>query len=276
MNIQLISRVETITPMLAEEYLKSNKNNRQLRKNIVAYYASQMRDGQWMLNGEAIIFNERGTLVDGQHRLAAVIEAGVNIDMLVVRNADKDSFATIDSGISRKITDTFYVKGIPNATNVAAIISRYCKLRNGRTAMGVPTSRKESNTPSRQDLLKIYSDNEDFWQDVCKFANCCYRPMRLMKATEIGGVVSFLILDKGHSQDIVMGFFEDLLIADLPKSKMLAAYRKKLISDMTSTTHLTAVYKQQLLIKVWNAYVDGREFTLMRWTESLEGKRDFI
>lgn len=116
MSTQLISRVETITPVLTEEYLRHNTKNRQLRKNLVSFYAEQMRKGQWMLNGEAIIFNEQDTLVDGQHRLAAVIEADKGIDMLVVRNADKDSFATIDSGVSRKVQDTFYVKGIPSAS----------------------------------------------------------------------------------------------------------------------------------------------------------------
>lgn len=274
MSNQLISRVETITPVLAEEYLKRNTSNRQLRKNIVSYYASQMKNGQWMLNGEGIIFNEQGTLVDGQHRLAAVVESGVNVDMLVVKNADKDSFSTIDSGVSRKISDTFYVKGVPNASTVASIIGRYIKLVNGQTA-GSTAATKMAHTPSRQDMLKVYAEDEDFWQELWRFTNACYRPMRLIKVAELGGYVSYLLKVKGHEQDVVYGFFEDLLVTDSPKSPMLASLRKRLISDAMSTAHMSVTYRQQLLVKVWNAYISGKEINLMRWNEAVEGKKDF-
>lgn len=274
MSNQLISRVETITPVLAEEYLRHNTFNRQLRANIVSYYATQMRNGQWMLNGEAIIFNEQGTLVDGQHRLAAVVESNVNVDMLVVRNADKDSFATIDSGVSRKISDSFYVKGIPNATKISAIIGRYVKLTNGQTA-GNTSAKKMSNAPSRQDLLKAYAENEDFWQEVWRFTNLCYRPMRLIMAAELGGYVSYLIKAKGHPRETVYEFFEDLLVVDSPKHPQTAALRKRLIGDIRAVVHMNAMYRQQLITKVWNAYVEGKPLTYMRWNEQQEGKKDF-
>lgn len=275
MSKQLISRVETITPVLAEEYLRHNTSNRQLRKNIVNYYASQMKSGQWMLNGEGIIFNEQGTLVDGQHRLAAVVESGVNVDMLVVRNADKDSFATIDSGVSRKIADTFYVKGVPNANHISSIIGRYIKLTNGQTA-GSTSTTKMAHSSSRQDLLRLYAENEEFWQNVCRFADACYRPMRLIKASELGGYIAYLLKVKNHPQEKVYGFFEDLLVSDIPRSPMLAALRKRLVSDATSTSHMLVTYRQQLVVKVWNAYIKGKEITLMRWNEEQEGKKEFI
>ena len=275
MSNQLISRVETVTPVLAEEYLKANKNNRQLRKNIVAYYAKQMREGQWMLNGEGIIFNEQGALVDGQHRLAAVIESGMNVNMLVVRNADKDSFATIDSGVSRKIQDTFYVKGIPNATGVVSIIGRYLKLKSGRTIASRVCGTKDATQPSRQDYLLKYAEDEDFWQEVARFSNSCYSALRVLTQSEIGGYVAYLIKGKGHDRDKVYGFFEDLLKVDIPKSKMLAALRRRLVNDKNSTTHMGAAYKQQLLTKIWNYYIAGKETTYMRWNEEQEGKKDF-
>lgn len=273
--VNLISRVETITPVLAEEYLKHNTNNRQLRKNIVSYYAKQMRDGQWMLNGESIVFNEQGTLVDGQHRLAAVIESGTSVDMLVVRNADRDSFATIDSGITRKVQDTFYVKGIPNPTQVASIINRYFLLKENRSIIGNVSGQKCRRTMSRQNLLSEYSANENFWQEVVRFSMSTYAALKIMNQSEIGSYAAYLIQEKKHDRDVVYGFFEDLLKVDSPKSKMLAAYRRRLINDKMSTTHMNGVYKQQLLIKMWNYYIEGKETTCIRWIESTEGKLEF-
>lgn len=276
MSNQLISRVETITPVLAEEYLRHNKKNRQLRKNLVSYYAKQMKDGQWMLNGEGIIFNEEGILVDGQHRLAAVAESGVNVEMLVVRNADKDSFSTIDSGLSRKTSDIFFVKGIPNGTNISSIISRYFKLTINWTLSTRVTSRKGSNTCSRQDLLNEYSKDEDFWQEIMRFAKSCYKSLRIMSTCDVGAYTAYLIKVKGHDRDKVYNFFDEVLKKDIPINPMLAAYRRRLMNDRLATTHMSGMYRQQLLIKVWNYYVEGKTTTLMRWNEAQEGKKTFL
>lgn len=276
MKRKLISRVETITPVLAEEYLRHNIKNRQLRKNLVSFYAEQMKKGQWMLNGEAIIFNEQGTLVDGQHRLAAVIEANKGIDMLVVRNADKDSFATIDSGVSRKVQDTFYVKGIPSASGVSAIIGRYLRLVAGLSIGKKVTGRKDANAMSRQDLLLEYAKDEDFWQEIVRFADSSYAMLRILVRSEIGGYVSYLIKAKGHDRNVVYGFFDKLLRKDIPTSPMIAALRRRLINDRTATTHMSAVYRQQLITKIWNYHIQGKSTTYMRWNEEQEGKKDFI
>lgn len=274
MSNQLISRVETITPVLAEEYLRHNTKNRQLRKNLVSFYAEQMRKGQWMLNGESIVFSEDGTLVDGQHRLAAVVEANLNVEMLVVKNVSPDSFATIDSGATRKIADTFYVKGIPNATHVASIIGKYLKLRREWT--NLTSGKRDGGSASRQELLVEYSSDEEFWQDVVRFSNLCYSALRVMMVSEIGGYISYLIKEKKHDGSVVYGFFEDLLKTDIPKSKMLAALRRRLVADKNSTTHMGAIYKQQLIVKIWNLYAEGKETTCIRWIQELEGKKTFI
>ncbi|KAF7277615.1 hypothetical protein GWI33_002970, partial [Rhynchophorus ferrugineus] len=82
---QIAAQVETITPDLARQYLAFNTHNRNVRSYRVKGYAADMRDGRWTLNGEAIKFSADGTLLDGQHRLQAVIEADVAVQMLVVR-----------------------------------------------------------------------------------------------------------------------------------------------------------------------------------------------
>lgn len=276
MSNQLILRVETITPVLAEEYLRRNTKNRQLRSNIVSYYASQMKNGQWMLNGEGIIFNDEGILVDGQHRLAAVMESGVNVEMLVVRNADKDSFTTIDSGVSRKIRDTFYVKGIPNANVVSSIIGRYKKLCSIKSIMGKVDGVKNHSKPSRQDLLREYLSDEEFWQEICRRAQTCYAAMRLMSQTEIGSISAYLIKERKHSSEKVFDFFEDLLKSDIPKSPMLALFRKRLVQDKLSNERIAPIYKQQLFTQVWNAYAQGRELKIVKWDKSRVEKKELI
>ena len=82
-------RVETITPQLAEIYLGKNTHNRNIRKPVVGKYANDMENGFWNFDGAPIRFADDGTLLDGQHRLHAIIKSNKAIDLLVVRGLKK-------------------------------------------------------------------------------------------------------------------------------------------------------------------------------------------
>jgi len=74
-----------INPMIATEMLKKNNVNRKLGECISSKYAKDMIDGNWQLlpSSMAISINEEGVLLDGQHRLKALIKANKEIPFLV-------------------------------------------------------------------------------------------------------------------------------------------------------------------------------------------------
>lgn len=74
-----------INPMIATEMLKKNNANRTLGNCISSKYAKDMIDGNWQLlpSSMAISINEEGVLLDGQHRLRAIIKANKEIPFLV-------------------------------------------------------------------------------------------------------------------------------------------------------------------------------------------------
>lgn len=96
MNIELVE----VTPQMAQEWLATNaKNNRDLSKVTVKRYANDMVKGQWMVTGEAIKFDRTGRLIDGQHRLQALIESKVpRLQMCVVRNLDAETMPSRSPG----------------------------------------------------------------------------------------------------------------------------------------------------------------------------------
>ena len=61
------SIVETITPQKAQEYLAKSGGNRNISKPVVTSYATTMREGKWILNGEPIVFDVDGVLLNGHH-----------------------------------------------------------------------------------------------------------------------------------------------------------------------------------------------------------------
>jgi hypothetical protein len=101
------SIVEVVTPEKAAQYLSHcNRRNRPVRPLTVARYAADMDSGIWQLTGEPIIFGSDGILMDGQHRLHAVVKSGIAQRFLVVRGASPETFINLDNGAGRKVSDT--------------------------------------------------------------------------------------------------------------------------------------------------------------------------
>lgn len=114
--------VENITPEMAKVYLGENGINRNISLSRVNCFADDMKKGNWQLNGEGIHFNTKGVLINGQHRLSAIIKANCIVPMLVIRNVP-DEVNLYDRGRNRNIVDSFIISGmskdVANATNVA-------------------------------------------------------------------------------------------------------------------------------------------------------------
>ena len=95
-----------ITPEMAVRWLTGNNPlNRNLRKPVVEKYASDMRNGLWRKTHQGIAFYEDGTVADGQHRLNAIVSAGIPVEMLVTTGMAKDVGEGIDQHSVRAIHD---------------------------------------------------------------------------------------------------------------------------------------------------------------------------
>jgi hypothetical protein len=119
--------LEIITPERAREYLGRNLNNRRIRKPSVACLARAIRQDEWQLTHQGIAFNCDGSLIDGQHRLLAIIEANKAVPMYVTRGAPKDTVRVIDAGTIRDDTDAANVSGLPEVTRNQVAIARRMK-----------------------------------------------------------------------------------------------------------------------------------------------------
>ena len=97
--------IKIITPEFAERLLEKNTSNRNLRKDHVATLARDMTEGAWRLNNDAICIANDGTLLNGQHRLSAVIKAGKPIKMLVAEGFSRDTYKVLDGGAKRSVAD---------------------------------------------------------------------------------------------------------------------------------------------------------------------------
>lgn len=93
------ARVQWITPELAKYWLENFNNvNRVKKKSGIAFLAEEITAGRHVLTHQGIGFGIDGELYDGQHRLEAIVLAGVPVQMLVTRGLSARARDVIDSG----------------------------------------------------------------------------------------------------------------------------------------------------------------------------------
>jgi len=102
----------TVEPADAERWLQNNDANRGLRARAVNAYARDMEHGKWMLTGESVKFDRHGNLLDGQHRLSAIVQSGQPPRLLIVSGIDPAVRTVIDTGAVRTGGDALRIAGL--------------------------------------------------------------------------------------------------------------------------------------------------------------------
>lgn len=244
-----------IMPAVAAVMLEHNYANRNLRPRPVDAFARDIAAGRWYFNGEAISYDWQGRLRDGQHRLAAVVKAGIGIDTLVVFGLDPASVATIDTGTARLARHTLQMGGTANASYVAgaARILWYWDRGSFSSKVGKPTH------------MEIMAMAES-------------RPMLLAAAHFVAGrsplasllspslATALFVVFAQIDGDACRRFFESLSTgAALDMGSPILALRHRLEARRGATTRDGQVYLAAITIRAWNAWRDGRPLSRVIW-----------
>lgn len=115
-------KIERITPVQAAAWLGDRAANRRLSERRAERIADDIRAGRWKVNGDTVVFDKEGHLIDGQHRLRAIVLANAPVETYVVRGVEPDAFATIDSGRTRSNSDVLSILGKDKPTTLAAAV----------------------------------------------------------------------------------------------------------------------------------------------------------
>lgn len=136
--------IVTVTPELAKEWLKHNNFNRPLKPRLVDKYVRQILAGHWRRNHQGIAFDANGILIDGQHRLYAIIKTGQSVTMLVFLNETQLAHESIDNGKTRSLLDVIRLELHDNtlkSKHISALkamwAGRYCKNQDDLSAAEV-------------------------------------------------------------------------------------------------------------------------------------------
>jgi hypothetical protein len=147
---EMYTVTEYVTPEKALEYLERNRINRPLSELDVARLAWDIRTGAFVTTGQGIEFDVNGDLVDGQHRLNAIVRAGQGVHLRVTRNAPSVD-ATRDRGRIRSIGD-FLLDEQGQLVEQPLRTTAICN------AIGFLTTGKDERR-SVQDIRRLYHKN---------------------------------------------------------------------------------------------------------------------
>lgn len=244
------AEIVTVTPALAEKWLRQNGHNRYLRERDVRAYARDMVNDRWRLTMEPIKFSPDGTLLDGQHRLHAVIQAKVSVPMLVAWEVDPLSQESMDSGIKRSTGDVLRLRGQVNVNNVGAVATRVLQWQ-----AGTRWTRDREIKLSKAEIIEAI----ELDPTIAEAANqaVTYRKHIAAPVSAIGLCIwVFNRIDHTSATE----FLEMVASgADLPPHHPALALRNKLLQIRVQTgTWLATERYVALICRCWNAYRDGR------------------
>jgi hypothetical protein len=250
----------TVTPATAKEWLARNTHNRPIRDSKVADYARDMAAGNWALNGEAIKFGTDGVLLDGQHRLHAIVAAGTAVPMLVVAGLANDTQNTMDAGAKRTTGDALGLDGHKNAQLLAAVLKRAWLWEQGDHKFAA------NYNPTTAECAALLRDHPEIHRsvEIALHVRATFRAM----PPSITGVGHYIL--SNISQDDAVWFFArvgDGAVSE-PGHPVLAL-RTRVTNEALSGTPVHSYQRLAYLIRAWNAVREGRTLTRI-----LQGPKD--
>jgi hypothetical protein len=261
------TKMMVITPRMAAAWLKKNKSNRPFSDALADRYAAAIVRGEWLLNAETIKFDTNDILLDGQHRLEAVVRSGKPIAALVVWGLNPDTFRTIDQGKKRTAGDTLAVSGEKHYTTLASAVIVVWKLINGKV--------KDMAHPSQDQVLETLNSHPGLRQSVNYIVTLRGRATHM--PVSIGSALHYLFSTKDAEK--ASAFWKGVYDGEgLTKGSSVYRLRERLLSNFRSRSKMRREYLLHLCIKAWKFYLAGTRVDNLqvKETEAFPALLDYI
>lgn len=254
-----------ITPSIAKDFLQSNTKNRKIKIPVVKRYANEITSGRWRTNtAEAIKISKTNVILDGQHRLHAIVMANKGINMHVVNNLDDDVFDVLDTGSVRTAFDVFYINGSKYASVLPGIIQNFKMFERG-----ISLQSKVYNKLTNAQLIEFYELNPPYWNLIAGMTIKWHTGFsKILTPAVIGGLYSIFLKVSDCSD--AENFMDELCYGKEFTNDTIIWLRKKLIEDKISKTKLPPTVKIALIIKAWNLYRKGKQVKSLKITNEIE------
>lgn len=248
-------RVEEVTPAIAGKLLEKNSVNRPINRQQVKTYARAIAQGLWQLNGEPIIISSDGSLLNGQHRCLALIEAAIPIRTVVVRGVEKATFSSMDSGRVRRFGDVLGISGEQDRFVLAGATSWLWRYLGDKMSHGTskPTNAELEATLEKHPGLRA----------SLNFIGAMDRIGELFpKSLAVLGHYVFSLDDPAAANEFFSRLDDGV---GLTKDNPIYALRERFITRRKTKKYIHSREFCALMIKAWNSYRSGDNVVRLRY-----------
>lgn len=254
-----------IDPALATYMLSRNVSNRPLKMNRVNEYYQDMIRGRYKEGtAETIKMSDKNHLLDGQHRLTALVKAGVTLEFLVAEGLDESIFDVLDTGGNRSASDIFSLGEVPNYTQTSTMIRKYLNFKSGKHCDG---STRENVTNAL--LFESYNLRPDFYQEVIKLS----QRLRVKSALVVDGslISSFICFFSDRNEEQAISFMKELC-REIPSTNPTidTLYNVFVKDKMSNSKKINATSKHAFITKAWNAYRSNKVLKVFKFDSKNE------
>jgi hypothetical protein len=242
----ITAAVILVTPKMAEEWLRNNPNNRRKSKPAIHKLAQVICSGEWRCNGETVIIDSTGRLLDGQHRLEGIILADKPAPVVVVQGVDPEVFDTIDQGRKRTNGDVFDILGETDGGMLAAACTWVHRYQHRRMFV------KTNLTPQQaQAVLNVHPDLRDSISMGRHLSNSRLCPPSVATALHY----LFSKIDRDTADEFILRLADG---AGLDEASPILSLRNLLAKNQMATAKLPAPYIAGMIVRGWNRWLFGQ------------------
>lgn len=245
-----------ITPSIALKMLEGNTNNRKIDLSHVSYLANEMRSGRWMENGDPIRFNG-SSLLDGQHRLYAIVKADTSVRTVVVRDLGPEAFKTINvGGKGRTMGQVLSLSGETNTNVLSGAIRVVNDMRTDTNW------KRSSQTLSPQYFFDFLRDEPGIRDSVVKMGRLKHLKKISGPSIPSGMHHLFMGIDEAKADEFMNDLDTGLVHDQYDPVYML---RQRLIDNASSRVKMERTMMLALYVKAWNARFVGTKIKNLKW-----------
>lgn len=220
---KIITQLETITPIMAEELLAGNTGNRRIRNGHVDSLALLMQSGLWRAdNNDAILIDTEGKVINGQHRLNAVIKAGIPVTMPIRYDVDPEMYKYLDQGMKRS-TEDFLSHPIANQAQIVSIARVITALKHGSVTLSSALHGTIASTEKvpNEWVIREVEDNEDLYQETVRSA---VRMRTILRRASLSTIGAFIMIIRYVGRDDALDdYVADFTALQSSESAVIAA-----------------------------------------------------
>ncbi len=240
---------------LATEWLAKNTNNRPVRKRRVIEFRRDMLAGNWRDVGDPLRFNVDGEMIDGQHRLEAIVLASkvmpdIKVPLVVVRGVKNEDHVVIDTGTRRTASDQLRIAGYQNYAILGAA-AKWCLLFD-RKALYADAMLK---SVTHAEIMQYVEDNPDLQDIANEVGRTIGKKCDMPNGYIACGYYLCWRINKGEADEF-FGRFADGI--GLYEGDPILALRNRLAENRRNHGNLSGAMYLSLLLRAWNAKRENR------------------